>query len=241
MKSKLAAVLGIHGAFLSQVLKDQKELSLEQIERLARFLRLSESETEYLILLHQENRAATLELKSFLQKRMDKIRVAQTDVSQRRRDSKTLSETDQRVYYSHWLYAAIHVALSLPQLRAVDALARHFRISEPRIQEILGFLVEIGLAEKKQDEYYLTERHVVLSKNSPMITQHHTNIKYKALESVIEKNPDDLHYSSYYTFSAEDYPVIRDIWYRAIEEMQQKVGPSASENLYVLSLDLFKI
>ncbi len=240
LKSRLAEVMGIHNAYLSQVLSGEKDLSLEQMERFGRHLSLTEPEMNFLLILLQENRAGSQELRIFFEKSLDKLRRDQTNVSRRLGEKKNLNELEQMIYFSNWQFAAIHMALQIPNLRQPTKLAERFHIEESRVLEVLEFLVKEGLAEKRNNEFHPTEVWVRLSKRSPMITQHHTNVKYKALSSVVEAKEKNLHYSGYFTFAEKDLPRIKEIWLNAIKEMQKVVEPSPPENLFALSLDLFE-
>ncbi len=241
IKSKLATSLGIHSAHLSQVLSQQKHLTLEQVERLARFMGLDEFETEYLMTLHQENRAGTQELKSHFKRKMDRMIKDHRDISKRYGEKKALSEKDQVLYYAHWLYAALHMAIAIPGNNNPKVLAQYFRVSENKVHEVLQFLQATGLVKKTTTGFELTNLWVRLPRDSPVMTQHHYNLRYKALESVSRDSQEDLHYSGYYTFSNSDFAQIRELWYQTIRKMQEMVAPSPSEGLFAVSLDFFHV
>ncbi len=241
IKSKLSSAIEIHGTYLTQVLKGEKELTLEQIERFGRYLSLTESEMRYLILLHQENRAGSVELRGIMNKQRVALRKEFSDVSRRLGKKQDLSEVAQMTFYSHWSYAALQVGAQVKGLRSARAAAKRFGLSDQQALYVFEFLMNIGLVQKKGPEFLPTGNWIRLSGDSPMLSQHHSNVRLKALQAVLEKREEDFHYSGYFSFSKTDLPKLKEIWLKAIREFQKDIEPSPSEEVYGLALDLFKI
>ncbi len=239
LKSRVCKTMDIHNAYLSQVLNGPKHLSLEQIEKLARFLGLNEAETNYLILLAQKNRAGTVSLEKFFAKKIHEVRKAQSDLSQRLGKKASVDEKVSAKYYSKWQFAALHVALQIESLRSPRALSAYFHISEDVTIETLNFLVEAGLAKKEGSKFLPTAQWMRLSREEGPIAQHHANARLKGLESVYENHPQDLHYSGFFSFSKADSEKVRDLFLVTLKNMQKIIEPSPSEEVFGVALDFF--
>src|SRR5690606_12729855 len=130
----------------------------------------------------------------------------------------TLGEDEQAKYYSEWIYAAIHMAMSVPQYKTRAALAEHFHISLDQTSEILNFLEQTGLAKIQNGKYDIGPTHLHLPDNSPNILKHHTNWRLQALKSLDHKKPNNLHYSVVYSLSQSDAQKIRQKFLDTIKE-----------------------
>jgi uncharacterized protein (TIGR02147 family) len=240
-KSRLCQAMQIHNAYLSQVLKGSKHLTLEQAERLGKVLLFTENEFIYWILMIQKNRAGTKDLEGFFDRRMEEVRTANMDLSHRLGKKDGLKEKDQEIYYSSWHYGAIHVALMVEAFRTPVTLAQRLQLEESKVLEVLEFLIQVGLVKKAGGKFLTTSNWIRLPKSSSCIIQHHSNLRIQALDSIYTKRTDDLHYSGYLTFSTKDASVIQDLWLKTLKETQKIIEPSPSEDIFGICLDLFKV
>lgn len=241
IRTKLCHAMDIHNAYLSQVLNGKKDLNLEQSEKLGRFLSFQETEMAYWLTLIQFNRAGTDSLARFLEKRLLELRRTHLNVVGRLGEKNQISEKDQSTYYSSWIYAALHTALLVTELRTANVLANRFNLLESEVIDALGFLVSIGLIQKQGAEYVPSANWVRLPKTSPLITQHHTNVRFKAAESIQNRRSTDLHYGGFFTFSKKDFKNIQDLWLTTLKNTQGIVTNSPSEDVFGMCLDIFAV
>ena len=241
LRSKICKAMGIHNAYLSQVLQGPKHLNLENLEKLADYLELSESEMDYLITLAEQNRSGTKTLQKYFDKKLETLRAANLNLVERIGKKEHISEKDQAIYYSSWHFAALHVALLVPKFATISALAQRFKLSESKVRETLETLMAMSLVQKTAAGFEPTSKWVRLPKTSPLITQHHSNIRLKATEALHEHRKEELHYSGFLTFSESDFLVIQELWMKALKETQEIIGPSESENVFAICLDVFQI
>lgn len=218
-----------------------KHLSLEQAERLAKFLGLSENELTYLLTLVQRNRAGSKDLEMYFVRRLEEMREAHLDVTHRLGQKKRIRESDQAVYYSSWHYGAVHAALLVPGLRTVATLARRLALSERKVAEVLEFLCSIGVVKLDKNNFQTTANWVRLGKSSPLIAQHHTNVRLKAIDAIHEGRPDELHYSGYFSLSRQDAALIRDQWLKTLAETQSLITKSPAEEAFGICIDVFEL
>ncbi len=241
IKTKLCKAIGIHNAYLSQVLHQEKHLTPEQLLRLADFLTLSPSAKDYFIYLGLRERAGTEDLARHFDAKLDDLREKNLNLVQRLGRMEDISDENKQIYYSSWVYPAIHVAVHVPSFQEMGTLAEKFGLSEKKIQEALEFLRTIGLVQQKDKKYLPTEKWIRISKSSPWITQHHSNIRLRALERMRDESPDSVHYSGFFSFSKEDFHRIKEMWLSNIEKSQKIIKESPAEEVYCLGLDIFQL
>lgn len=242
LKSKLASTIGIQPAYLSQVLNGLAHLSLEQAEAANTFFGHSQDEAHYFLLLIQKERAGTQPLAKYFDQQINEQLKKRMTLTKRLGSKNGLSKEDHSTYYSSWHYAAIHIALTIPQLQSAESLAIHFRLPQKRVQNVLLFLREKGLATIDSDGGYRPgENFIRLGNDSPNIVQHHTNWRLSAVNSLHRETQDELHYSAVVSLSKKDIKKIKD---RILEEIKNNieiVKQSKEEELYSYCIDFFSL
>ncbi len=240
-RKELAESIGCQISHITNVLAGPAHFSQEQAEAASRFFGLNAQETEFILLLVQYLRAGTVSLKKFyenlIQERQDKF----TALKNRLRMPDSLREQEETRYYSGWQFSAIHVLLSIPGCQKREAIAKKLEIPLAKVDEILSFLVSAGLCRKDGQHYQIARPLLHLDKTSPLISKHHTNWRLKSIMSLDKASELDLHYSSVFTLSEEDYPRVREILTKAISEALKVITVSTEETAATICLDLFKL
>lgn len=240
-RSRIAAILKCHVAYISRILGDQAHLSLEQAHALNSYLEHGPEEADFFLLLVQSARAGSAELQRHFEAKIRGEIEKRSVLKNRLEYRKALSETDQATYFSAWYYAAIHLLLALPELQTRDSLARYLRVAPKRVGEVLGFLTSAGLAIENKGRFQTGPTSIHLGNDSPMISKHHSNWRLQALQSLERESPDELHYSSAVTVARKDIPEVRKILISAIEQVRAVVRASKEDALYCYALDLFEV
>jgi len=241
IKGRLAIHMGCQGTYLSQVLKDMAELSLEQIFRASDFFDLSEDERKYFILLHQKDRAGTKEVKQYFQSEIDSIKERRLNLTKRLGAQNTLSEHDRGIYYSSWLYMAVHFAVGLEHLQTREELKKQFRINATKLNAIVDFLIHVGLIVEEKNRLKMGANFIRLGNDSPWISKHHANWRNRAINNFDQEDIYDLHYSGVYTLSQEDVLKIKNLYLDSIKKNLEIVKDSKEERMYVLNIDFFNL
>lgn len=241
MKAKLAQAAGCQPTYISQVLHGQAHLSLEQAERLARHLKFTPEETQYFMLLVHRDRAGTEDLKKFYLNQMQQILERRLNVVNRLGEKNSLSEEQRGIFYSSWHYLAVLIGLTIPKLRTREALASYFQISLKRIDTILEFLYQTGLAKKEGNKIQVNTTEIRLGKDSPHIFRHHTHWRQQAIESFEREGISDLHYSAVVSLSKEDVLRLKDRMLENIKSDVEMIKISQEEEIYVYSVDFFSL
>jgi len=237
----LAEAIQCQTPFVTHVLSGNYHFSLEQAEACARWLGFSESETEFFILMVLRQRAGTKALEAFASKQISRRRTEATVLKKRLKISGKMSLEDQMTYYSNWYFAAIHMACMIPSLQTIEALQKYFNLTLPQILSGLEFLTTHGLIEENKSRYRVLKPVLHLEKNSPLLHQHHTQWRLKALEGFLRKRNSDLFYSGVISLSKEDYDWLREKLSQLLEEAIERIKDSKDETLACLNIDWFEI
>lgn len=240
IKLKMAEHLSCQTAFVSQVLNNEPNFSLEQGVKLNKFFNHTKEEARFFLLLLQYERAASEELKDFFNQEMKEILDKRSNLKERLGIKNTLKKVDQQVYYSSWLYTCIHMLVSIPEFQTVIAISRHLNLSRAKVIEVLTFLEETGLIQKNGTHYEIGVTRLHLSKDSPQIQRHHTNWRMQAIRAIDINEPDNLHYSTIVTMSKADVPKVSEILIKAIEECRKVIRESKEEQVQSICIDFFR-
>lgn len=241
-RSSLAKVMRCQTAFITQVLTGKNQLSLEHAETINEFLHHSDVESEFFLLLVQLDRAGTMALKRRVEGQVQKAIDQQEQVAQRIKKHRPLNETEQWIYYSHWVYSAIHILCSISR-HAQDAhsIAAALKTDLELTRRSLQFLMQIGLIKKTSHGFGLTEKFIHVDPSSPMLIRHHLNWRNYVQRSFESPRPEALHFTAVYSMSKADYSRLRKLLLDFVESSNQLIQDSVEEVLINLNLDLHQL
>lgn len=241
IKSALARLMNCQPTYLSQVLHAHAHLSLEQAEKINTYFEHTKEEGSYFLLLVQKDRAGTHTLTQHFQEQIDEILQRRMVLTHRLSKEKTLSAADQSIYYSSWVFAAVHISLTIPELRTREAISNHLHLPIRKVTEVLDFLVSIGLAKVENNSFLPGASIVRLGSDSHNIIKHHTNWRNQAVESLDRDRTSDLHYSAVVSLSKEDVLKVKSILIETTQSSLKVIKDSAEEELFVLNMDFFTL
>lgn len=240
-KSRLARAAVCQPAYITQVLKGAAHLSLEQAIRVSDWFEMDPSERHYFLLLVQRARAGSLELQKYFELQISACVKKRNTLSKRLESTASVSEGDRSRYYSSWIYAAIHMALTIPELRTKEAIAKRLGLPERKVMEALGFLCRSGLAKRSASGYELKVSNVRLASESPLMTQHHTNWRLQAVNALERESLRELHYSSVMSLSQKDATRLKEMILEFIGHFLSQVKVSREELIYCMGVDFFEV
>lgn len=241
LRKGLADALSCQTPFITHVLSGEYEFSLEQAEACGRWMNLTEDEVEFLVLLVIKKRAGTKALEKMFTKQIVDRREKHAVLKERLKIQDALSREDQYLYYSHWIYALVHMAVMIPACQTVEGLCAALRISPQKILSSLEFLQTRGLVKSEGNYYKICKPMMHLEVNSPLLRQHLTNWRLKALDSVAEGTSENLHYSGVMSLSQDDFDWIRERLSSLLEEAVGRLKDSKDERLACLNFDWFTL
>jgi uncharacterized protein (TIGR02147 family) len=238
-RNRLATAIGCHNGYISQVLNGTAHFSLEQAELINQFLSHSKDQAHYFLLLVQYGRSGSVNLRLHFQEQLAALKEKQFVLKDRLRYKQTLTREDQATFYSSWQYGAVHVLVSIPGCDDEQGLSDYLNLPLERVREIVEFLRSIGLVKRDKGKLVIGTNRIHLESDSPMIAKHHSNWRLRAMQTMDDRRPENLHYSSVITASIEDSAKIREIMVQAIEKIRAVVRSSPNERGYAYSLDFF--
>jgi len=175
VKTSLAQTVGCQPTYITQILNGNAHLSLEQADRLNFYFRHSKDESHYFILLVQKERAGTKSLRDYFDDQL-KVQLSKRMVLTERLGKKnSLNKDAQLIYYSSWVYAAIHIATTIPSLQNKLAISQTLKLPLKKVQEVLDFLISVNLVIEKNNVYTIGEKSIRLGRDSALIYRHHSN------------------------------------------------------------------
>lgn len=239
LRSTMAKTLNCQPTYVSQVLYGHAHLSLEQGDTLSDYFGHSRDEKHFFLLLIQKERAGTKRLESFFDEEMQALKNRRLVLTERLGTKGSLNPVQQATYYSSWQYAAIHIALTIPDLRQVANLSKFFNIPRKRVVTVLDFLCSSGLAIQKGSEYHAGKVQVRVGNSSPEIIKHHTHWRMQAIDSLERETLKELHYSGIVSLSKKDVLKIKDQTLQFIQDAIKVIRDSKEEELYCLNIDFF--
>lgn len=240
-KTRLAEFIGVQPTYISQVLQEKAHLSLEQAELTNKFFQHTLQESHFFLLLVQKDRSGTKSLKEYFQKQIEEILKSRMVLVNRLSKVDSIGPEDRSWYYSSWLHAAFHIALTLPSRKAPGDLAEMFQVPSEKALEILERLEALGLAVKSGTDYIPSIKRIRLSRDHHEIIKHHTNWRLQAIQSLELEKIQDMHYSAVVSLSNADALAIKDLLLDAIQRAQKIIQDSSEEKLCVLNMDFFQL
>jgi len=238
-RNRLAEALNCQKGFVSQVLGGLSHFSLEHGIKIGRFLDLDTNSEEYFLLLLHKGRAGSKELEKFYDKRLVEVANRRKEIKERIRSSSDLTEEERMIYYSSWHYTAIHMCLMVAELRSRNAIASFLGLTAKMVENVLGFLLGVGLAAEKGEVLVAGPARIHLPASSPLISKHHTNWRMRAIDSLDTTKEENLHYSLIMSISDEAAEKMRTILLDAVQDIEPVMKAADDKNVYALNLDLF--
>lgn len=242
--SRLAEAAGCQKSYLSSSLSGKSHLLPDQIYGIADALKLSEDERDYLILILDFQRANVPAYKKFVLRKIQDRQSSWKDLKNRLKQPALVppaSESLLQNYYSNYLYAALHIAVSIPALQDLKALVKYFGLPEVLVISHLRQLLVMNLVRNEGAHWIWNSGDLHLPKDSPWIQAHHSGWRMQALNDLTLRNPDSLHYSIVQTLSHKDIEKLRFEMVKWIQEFRKVSGPSAPEDLMCFNLDFFSL
>lgn len=240
-RSKLAEFIGCQSGYISHVLNGNAHLSLEQSMRVAKFLSLKPKEQKYFLFLVEFDRAGTKELKTHFDEEIQALKEEHLNIKERVGESVLLTEAEQSHYYSSWHYLAIHVLTSLADYSDIKSIAEALKTSEEAVGRVLLFLIQTGIIKESKGLLKPGLTQVHLNRESPLIRQHHTNWRIAAIQSLVNEDKSDIHYSTVSTLSKVDVENLKVEMTKLIERYVETVKPSKEEVMYGFNLDFYSL
>jgi uncharacterized protein (TIGR02147 family) len=243
IKAALANAMHVQSAYLSRVLNGSADLSLEQVDSANQFFNHSNDESRFLLLLVEQNRAATPSLKKHFEREIARLlrERERVNVGKETKAGLMLSVEDQLTYYSSWQYSAIHIALSVPKLQNKVALAAELKIPIEAVNYILDFLIRTKMAVQKNGRFEIGNVWIHLPPESVLASKAHSNWRLRAIDSIERSQRNNFHYTQVVSLSNEDAKILLNLMGEFVDQSNTRIRASKEEVVRCLSLDFFSV
>ncbi len=238
---KLAQFLEVHTTLISQVLSGLKTFTLEQASLACEYMGLTELESEYFVLLVQLDRAGNEALRTILRRQIDGLKKKSSELIHRLQAEKKISEEKRAIFYSDWSYSAVRQLSAINGFQDLDSIAEYFDLPKKYTRSIVDFLLNTGMCKEEKGKIRIGPSSTHLESSSPWVRVHHTNWRQQAIQHMNLDEVAKLHYTAPLTISKKDATRIREMIVKFLEEVDQVIDPSPSEELRCLNIDWFRV
>lgn len=242
-RQKLALAAQCQPSFVSQVLKGDQNFSQEQALGISRSLSHTSTETDYFLMLIQFQRAGSIDLQKYLLEKLQNLSSQAQDLKNHIQNEGALDSERERIYYSSFLYAAIHVFCTMGP-SSLQTICLGLRVSPDQVSPILSNLVEWGLIRKTvngENLYIASDMKWHLPRNSPSLNQHHLNWRLRNIENLQFSRPENLNYTAVLSLSPVDYDLFRIKISKVLQEFAKMVSRSEPRMVCSLVIDLVSL
>ena len=238
--SKISKHLRVNTTLLSQIMSGLRDFSAEQAYSMSLYLGHVELEMDYFSLMVQIQRAGTADLKMHLEKKMEAIKAEALKLFKRISHEKRLNNHERSIFYSSWIYSAVHLFTSLDEKGAtIDEICRRFKLHKQKAIEITQFLLSTGLCTENMGRFSMRVQSTFVEKDSPYLLKHHSNWRIKAIQKSESLSDRELMYSGQFSLSREDFTVLREKLTALLNEFNKIVRASKAEEIASLNVDWF--
>lgn len=241
-RARLAAHLKCQPAFVTQVLTGKPHFSLEHAVLIDDFLQHTADEGRFFLLLVHHGRAGTGPLRNHYALQLETLRAKHKKIGERVKPEQSLTQENMHRYYSNWIPSAIHVLVMVPGKWTPKSIADRLRLPVASVTETIDFLLQVGIvAENADGSLAATGRRMHLKNDNSMIHKHNSNWRIRALNALDVDDPINLHYSGPIALSRANAELLRNWMLHLIERLEPVLAEPNEEELFALTMDLFRV
>lgn len=239
----LSVAANVHRPYLSKVLNSHIHLLPDQLYGICRFLKLTEGESEFLLLLLEKERSDKIHYKKFIENKIKALIKTEEDKIKAYGRENHLSMTSEEtwIYYSHWLYPLIHISTSIPAFQKIEVLSEIFGQKKEKILLILTQLLKMGFVRKEKDQWIWNQGSGHTSQDDPRTLWLYRHLR-DFCHHVYQAEPKQgLHFSVIQSISKDDFKSLQQSLMKWIDDFNRIARPSKPEIPVVLCFDFFQI
>jgi len=238
--SKIAELLKVNTTWISQIMSGSQDFNFEQTYLLSQYLGHTDLELEFFSLLVQIERAGNSEYRNHLKKKLAATKSESLKLSKRIFHEKKLSEQERSIFYSSWIYSAVHIFTSLHEKGvSVDEVSERFDLMKNKTVEILQFLISTGIVVEKSGKYFPGVQSTFVEQGSPHLLKHHSSWRLKAIQKSENLSETEMMITGQYSISKNDFLKIREGFTEMVKNINNTIKETNPEDIVCLNLDWF--
>lgn len=238
--SRMAKAIGVTSTMMSQVMREDRNLSPELASELCDYIGFSDEEARHFLLLVDFARAGSVRLKARLRSQILESQGRAATLSKRLKADGAMADSARARFYSDWIYSGVRNASALEEQQTIDSLSIRFGVSRTKMQEIVHFLVENELCKSQSGKVSVGPQKTHVAIDSPFVLSHHRNWRLKACDTMRARNEADLFYTGPMSLSKELAAEVRQRIPTFLDQLYKDLGPSKSEVVRCLNIDWFE-
>lgn len=239
----IAKALGVHSTLISQIMSGMRSFTEDQAHELCGYFELNDIESEYFQLLVQIEKSNTAKYKSFLKNKLALFRQQAEKISKSFTNENELTDAQKSIYFSSWKYSAIRIFCSLDKNgQTLETIMAKFSLTRTKALQMLDFLCDSRLCEKKDDRFHVGQQRVYVDKGSIYFQKHHLNWRLKSLEKSENPTEEDRLYSVILGVAEKDYQKFKNEITQLVSSFSKTLEQVENpDQLVVFNCDLFRV
>ncbi len=239
--NRMAKFLGTAPSLVTQVMKEQRDFTLDMTVQLIQFFGLSEPEGEHFVLLVQHAKAGTGEVKKYFEKKIAASKKKASDLSHRTGAQKVLTTPQRAIFYSDWYYSAIRLLTSLNSIHSPQDIARALELPIELVHNVLDFLLKNDLVIQSPSGLELGPLRTHIPQDSEFVARHHKNWRSHLLDRSHVRSQNEFIFTGPTTLSQDDAKTVAEKLRAFITELAKLHDQSKPEVFYCLNIDWLKV
>jgi uncharacterized protein (TIGR02147 family) len=243
--TRIAEALRIQKTYVSRVMRKQAHFHADQLFSVCEFLKLSEDETAYLLLLLEYERASSPGRKKMI---LGQIHRLQTDRKkfEKSRHAKMLDPAPGDPYADYYLEPRaplIHMYMTIPEYRQnPPKIKADLGVSERQFKKVLALLERLDIIRwNPTKKYYdLLIDHLHLRETSPLSFPSEQLTRMMSIEHM-KRLSEDQRFCFSLTFSADakTRAFVHEEFLKFLRRSEAVIQEAPAEAVYHLAFDLF--
>lgn len=192
------------------------------------------------MILIQRERAGSHNVRRLLDREITTRQQEAQKVKNRITLESELSPEAQAIFYSDWMYTAIHALTSIEEFQNVDAIAERLALPRSKVVQAVATLLHYGLCKEQKGKIVVGPSTTFVDRDSPLANRHHANWRLKAIEKMPQAREEDFFFTAPFSVSKKDFSAIRTEIVRLIDGIAKRVDKSDPEMIATINLDFFQ-
>lgn len=243
--SAMAEDMRVRHTYLSTVLAGNGHLSSDQAFIAAKFLKLTEYECEFLMLLHEYCRSTFPLRRKVLKEKLEELRKSNLQTDAHLPSKPLVIEDSNSLYefYSDINALFVHMFLTIAKYRkSPDLIGQCLRIDAKVLETAIQRCIRAGIVERAGTSLRILKDDIHLPVNSPLLPAYRVAMRLKALELLQSCPPGDNQYSLSVLFSGprDSYGTLRAKFLEFLKWAQQTTQADEAQEVFQMNFDLLK-